>query len=82
MNWKPGDIAIIGASAGINPLYRYAVGSECLLIKYLGDRIDADGKDVPNAWKIEIAGMPWYAAQSVLRKPYDGHKPCEWEDCI
>ena len=73
MNWKPGDIAIIG------PKGHDLVGESVELTKFVGAHVKTTLTDM---WEVDYSGNQWLASESVLRNPYDGYEKCSWEDCI
>ena len=88
MNWKAGDVAIIKTGISCAPGYEKYCGSECELMAYVGDQepteiIDGTTWSVQDAWHV-LCGSDQIAvsADALLRKPYDGHKTCSWEDVV
>ena len=85
MSWKAGDKAIL-ADVGSKPFCNGGgnaqswEGAECTLIEYLGDSKYPDGI-MKDAWVVQADRILW-AAELCLRKPYDGHEPCSWEDML
>ena len=81
--WNPGDRAIL-ADLGSRPLDngtsfpQFWEGAECSLLEYMGDRKYHDGV-MKDAWRVQ-ADRILFVAEPCLRKPYDGHEPCTWED--
>ena len=81
MNWKPGDLAIIDENANSDVASRCFLGSTVTLIKFVG--LAPDNGAYTDMWEIS-SDKPngTFASESILRKPYDGHESCSWEDCI
>jgi hypothetical protein len=76
MIWKPGDVAIIDGcrnDPSVNGTTVTVTSHEYLFKRDNGTEgpcVDISGATRPQAFT------------SILRKPYDGHEPCEWSDCI
>ena len=83
MSWKAGDVAILSSNAHVAEIDHAAItarGQSCTLIKYEGLTHHAGNVGtIHNCWQVDVGGMPIWADESVLRKPYDGHSKCSWE---
>ena len=75
MSWKAGDVAIIDVADSRKDLANLQ-GQKVRLVKFLGPMEPYPHKDY---WALEGA---CFAREACLRKPYDGHDKCSWEDCI
>jgi len=78
MKWHAGDTAIISSNAKCKSdnLLNY-VGEECVLIQYY-TTVEGENSTMTNAWQVEVMGDAFLVVERILRKPYDGHKPCTW----
>ena len=82
MNWKPGDIAIIGnAPHTSDPDLLRMVGEECVLCEYY-TTVQGTRSLMQNTWRVEVMGDSFLAAEKILRKPYDGNEVVEWSSCV
>jgi len=86
MNWKAGDAAIIADSAiAAQDTAKKYIGCHCTLIEFEGSVVGGEhGKNfsATRCWRAESDGQIIWADESVLRKPYDGHDKCSWQDCV
>ena len=76
--WNPGDRAIIANNAKCksDSLQNY-VGEECVLIQFHAIA-QGEHSTMNDAWEVEVMGDSFLVVERILRKPYDGHKPCTW----
>ena len=80
--WKSGDVAII-ASGGIKWLGQNHDNETCTLIEFIGEHSSSsDGWVIHDAWKVNGENITFWVNEKFLRKPYDGHELCSWEDCV
>ena len=76
MNWKAGDVAIVDNAA--NCEHAHWQGATITLGHFCGKHPNRLGMQGSDWWQCD----GFCVREIVLRKPYDGHETCSWEDVV